>query len=378
MLRDIAFCYVCVTKISFVMKNIFSFAAVCTVSLLSVVRTDACTGITLKAEDGSLVLARTTEWGGSILNSSYVVSPRGHAFSSQTPDGSAGFAFTARYGYVGIAVESADMVVEGVNEAGLSAGLFFFPGYGKYEDYVPEYCSETLADMQFVSWVLASFSTVDEVMSEINRVRIVSLNSLIGTVHWRIADKSGRQVVLEIVDGTPKFYENKLGVLTNSPGFDWQMTNLNSYVNLFAGAAPDNVISGNVTLKPFGAGSGMLGIPGDVTPPSRFVRAAFMQTTAPESKTGYDAVMQGFLILSTFNIPVGLEHKKDDIPEGLMNATQWTAATDQKAMKFYYRTAWNSTIRCIDLTSIDFGKVKYQCRPLDNVKEEPVEFIKIK
>ena len=110
--------------------------------------------------------------------------------------------------------------------------------------------------------------------------------------------------MLEIVGGKPCFYENRLGVLTNSPGFEWQMTNLNNYVNLYAGTAEARKM-GDVQIASFGAGSGSLGIPGDVTPPSRFVRAAFYQTTAPLQTKAEDAVRQGFQILNNFDIPIG-------------------------------------------------------------------------
>lgn len=99
-------------------------------------------------------------------------------------------------------------------------------------------------------------------------VRVIAIDPRASTVHWRFAEPSGRQLVLEIVDGKCRFYENKLGVLTNSPDFEWQLTNLNNYVNLFPGTAPAQRL-GNLSLKSFGAGSGFLGIPGDVTPPSR-------------------------------------------------------------------------------------------------------------
>ena len=339
---------------------------------------DACTGIALTAKDGSRVVARTTEWGGSVLNSSYVVVPRGHRHVSFTPDGADGLTFTARYGYVGICTDQPQFVVEGMNETGLSAGLFFFPNYGGYVDYNPDNRENTLADMQFVSWVLASFSGIDEMKEAFSKIDIVSLDSRIGTVHWRISEPGGRMVVLECIDGRPVFYENSLGVLTNSPDFDWQMKNLNNYVNLYTGNVQPQELNGGVTLSQFGAGAGFLGIPGDATPPSRFVRAALYQNATPQAQTGEETVMQCFQILESFNIPIGLEHKKTDIPEGLPSATQWTVASDQSALRFYYRTAWNTTVRCIDLKSIDFGKVRFRTMPLDKVKEQPVEMIRVK
>ena len=90
-------------------------------------RTRACTGIALSAADGSYVQSRTIEWSRGVLRSQYVVIPRGQQLRSFTPTGANGLAFTARYGTVGLAVEQQEFIAEGINEAGLSAGLFFFP-----------------------------------------------------------------------------------------------------------------------------------------------------------------------------------------------------------------------------------------------------------
>lgn len=336
----------------------------------------ACTGITLKALDGSTVIARTTEWGGSILDSKYVIVPRNHKITALTQAGAQAMTFTSRYGFAGISVQQPEFVVDGMNEAGLAAGLFFFPGYGKYEDYSEEYASASIPDMQLVSWILASFQTVEETVNALESIHVVALSPEAQTVHWRVADTTGKEIVIEIVDGKTRIYDNPLGVLTNSPGFDWHILNLNNYVNLQAGTAAAQEIAEGVTLSSFGAGSSMLGIPGDVTPPSRFVRAAFYKATAPQYGTSAETVLQCFQILNNFDIPIGVEHPKGQIPEGLMSATQWTTASDLSARKFYYRTWVNSAIRCIDLSSIQFGKVKYQACPLDNTDSQPVEYIK--
>ena len=270
-----------------------------------------------------------------------------------------------------MAVELEDFVAEGLNEAGLSAGLFYFPNYGGYETYDPAKGETSISDLQLVPWMLAGFKTVDEVKEAIRGIHVVSSDPRASTAHWRIADASGRQVVLEIVDGKPCFYENPLGVLTNSPGFEWQMTNLNNYVNLFPGGAEKKQLDG-VTLSAFGAGSGFLGIPGDVTPPSRFVRAAFYQASSPVQATARKTVLQAFQILNNFDIPVGIEFPDGKVPADIPSATQWTSATDVRNLVFYYRTMWNSAIRSIDLKAIDFSKVKYRSSPVDEVKEQPI------
>ena len=359
------------------MKKIVLFLAAAVVSGLAAADADACTGISLAALDGSQVVARTVEWAATPMQCGYVVAPRGHSHQSYTPTGENGLKYKSVYGYVGIYTEYEPFVVEGVNETGLSAGLFFFPQYGDYAPYDSAHNSRTLCDMQFVSWVLSQFSSIDQVKEALEKIDLVTLNHKIGAVHWRIAEPDGRMVVLEVVGGVPHFYENTLGVLTNAPGFEWHMTNLNNYVNLEPGSAPDNKLKSGVTLKSLGHGSGMLGLPGDFTPPSRFVRAAFYQATSPVWSNGFETVLQAFHILNNFDIPIGSQHAEADIPKGMPSATQFTSATDQTALRLCYRTAWNSNIRCIDLKTIDFGSVKYQSHPLDKVQEQPVEMVEI-
>ena len=347
-------------------------------SLYYGVETYACTGIALSARDGSSVLARTVEWAATPMQCGYVVVPKGHGHRSFTPEGENGMEYVSRYGYVGIYTEYEPFVVEGVNEAGLSAGLFFFPNYGEYAPYRQADSLKTLCDMQLVSWILSQFASVEELKQAVADVNIVTLNHKIGSVHWRIAGPDGKVVVLEIVDGVPRFFDNDLGVLTNSPGFQWQMTNLDNYVNLRPGPASPYEMDGGVQLRTTGGGSGMLGLPGDFTPPSRFVRAAFFQSTAPKWDTGWETVVQAFHILNNFDVPIGVQLPHSQIPEGMYTATQFTSATDQKALRFYYRTSGNSMIRCIDLKDIDFSNVRYQSAPLDRTRSEPVEKIRIR
>ncbi|MCB6980488.1 linear amide C-N hydrolase [Bacteroides uniformis] len=334
----------------------------------------ACTGISLTARDGSYVQARTIEWSRGVLQSGYVIIPRGEQLTSFTPTGTNGLTFTVKYGVVGLTVVQKEFIAEGINEAGLSAGLFFFPRYGGYGTYDPAQNRRTLADLQVTEWMLSQFSSIDGIKEALSSVHVVGLEKE-SVVHWRIGEPSGRQVVLEIVGGVPHFYENEVGVLTNAPGFEWQLTNLNNYVNLYPGDASVRKLGG-ITLQPTGGNSGFLGIPGDATPPSRFVRAAFYRGTAPQRATGFDTVQQCFHLLNNFDIPIGIEHAQGDIPD-IPSATQWTSAIDLSNRKVYYKTAYNNSIRCIDLGTIDFSKVRYQSQPLDKMQEQPVEMVKI-
>lgn len=102
-----------------------------------------------------------------------------------------------------------------------------------------------------------------------------------------------------------------------------------------------------------------------MTPPSRFVRAAFFQTTAPRLETTGKTVEQAFHILNNFDIPIGVEFDDERQVPDIPSATQWTAVTDMANRRIYYRTMHNSNIRCIDLNKIRFDKVKYQSQLLD-------------
>jgi choloylglycine hydrolase len=341
-------------------------------------KAEACTGISMFAADGSYFQARTIEWAGTNLNSMYVVVPRNFSQTSFTPKGQNGMTFKSKYGYVGLAVHEKEFIAEGLNEAGLSAGLFYFPNYGSYKLYDEKYNSTTIADLQLVSWILSQFATVDEVKSNINKVRVVSLmggNGSEEAIHWRVGDNTGKQIVIEIEDGVVNIHDNPVGVLTNAPNFQWHLSNLGNYINMTPVNPPAHKM-GDFMVNPIGHGNGFLGLPGDFTPPSRFVRAAFFKTTAPMLPTAHETMLQCFHILNNFDIPIGMNFPKNEIPD-LPSATQWTSAIDLTNKVVYYKTFYNNAIRKIDLKDIDFSKVKYQYHALDNANSQEVESVSI-
>lgn len=330
---------------------------------------DSCTGITLQSNDGANIVARTVEWANGESPSDYLIVPEGFSKQSMLPDGTrGGMKYTALYGYVGLASE--DYVIEGLNEAGLSAGLFYFPKYGSYPKYDPAQKDVTISDTELVAWILGSFESVEDVISALSVIRVVSTDSRAENLHWRVADKFGRQIVIEYINGIPMVHDNKLGVLTNSPAYDWHITNLNNYINLQPGIINAHEF-GDITLSPIGHGSGLLGLPGDMTPPSRFVRAAFYQTSAPVLESAEAAVNQAFVILKAMTIPIGSQFSdKTKIPN-IPSATQWTSVSDTMNNKIYYTTMYNPIVRKIDLNNIDFTSVNYQKHPLDTDKKMP-------
>lgn len=358
------------------MKNLFLLVIIMT-TVFSLPRAEACTGITLTTIDSTMVTARTIEWAAEPLNAMYVIVPRGQKQRSWLPDGTLkGKTFVAEYGYVGIAVENDAFIMEGINEAGLAAGLFYFPEYGEYMPYKEADKSMCVSDMQFVSWVLSTCTSIDEMLALMPTIRVVGIDPRASTVHWRVSEESGRQVVVEIVNQQVIVYENPLGVLTNSPELTWHLTNLNNYVNLVSGSIYQREI-GSLDLRAFGGGSGLHGLPGDMTPSSRFVRAAFFQSTAPRLEKPEHTVVQAFHLLNNFDIPIGIQFTDSDLVPNMPSATQITIATDLKNRRLYYRTMYNSSIRCIDMHTIDFDRVEFQANPLEKSREEQIEYVEI-
>lgn len=333
---------------------------------------NACTGITMTSKDNSVVVARTVDWAGSKMNNMYVIVPRGHSEQSLLPNGTMdGARFTAKYGFVGLGMQQPEFVVDGTNEAGLSAALFYFPDYGKYQPYSPTSRANSLADFQVVSWILSQFSTIAEVKEAIDNINIINIDPTASTVHWRITEPNGHQVVLEIVNGIPHFYENPLGVIANSPGLPWHLTNLNNYINIHSGTM-EPVKFGPITLRSLSHGTGLLGLPGDFSSPSRFIRMAFFKNYAIPQSTGFDTAMQSFHLLNNVDVPFGTAFKTGTATFDMPSATQWTIATDITNKVIYYHTMYNRTIRRIDMNKIDFTNIPFQYHPLDKTQSETI------
>jgi len=346
--------------------------AVLIACIATVPNADACTGITMKSKDNSVVVARTVDWSGSAMNNMYVIVPRGHNAQSLLPDGTTGgLRFTAKYGFVGLGMQQPEFVVDGTNEAGLSAALFYFPNYGKYQPYSPATKANSLADFQVVSWILSQFSTIAEVKDAIDNINIINIDPTASTVHWRITEPNGHQVVLEIVNGIPHFYENPLGVIANAPGLPWHLTNLNNYINIRSGTE-DPVKFGPITLRSLSHGTGLLGLPGDFSSPSRFVRMAFFKNYAIPQETGFDTAMQSFHLLNNVDVPFGTAFKTGTAKFDMPSSTQWTIATDITNKVIYYHTMYNRALRRIDMNKIDFANVPFQYHPLDKTQSETI------
>ena len=334
--------------------------------LLSPSRSAACTGISLTAQDGSVIAARTVEWAlGDAQHNRIAVFPRRQAFTAQAPAGARGMAWTGQYGFVTLTAYGQPYGPDGLNEAGLYVGLYYLPGYAEYCPYDAAQAARSLSIGDFMQWTLSTCRTVAEVRERLPKVRVVQVDDerfggAALPFHCKFSDPTGASIVVEFVaGGQVKVYDAFLGVITNSPTYDWHLTNLRNYLHLTP--APRSPLTvGNLQLSPLGAGSGLAGMPGDYTPPSRFVRAAALTASARPLASATDAVFEAFRILDSVNLPLGALAPTGKIAPDIESGTQITTACDLKNRIFYYHTMQNRQVRKIDLARLDFDRIQAQ------------------
>jgi choloylglycine hydrolase len=343
----------------------------------------ACTGISLKSEDGAVIAARTVEWAlDDAQHDTLVVFPRGHAFKALTPGGENGLEWNGTYGFVSLTAYGQEYGPDAMNEVGLYVGVYYFPGYASFAPYDEALANRSMSVGDFMRWMLSSFKSVAEVKAHLNEVLVVNVaDPRFGGAplpfHWKIADETGAAIVVEIVEnGQVKVYDALLGVITNSPEYSWHLSNLRNYIGL-TGEPKQSIILDGRQFTPFGGGSGLMGLPGDFTPPSRFVRAMALTASARPLATAKDAVFEAFRILDNFNVPVGVTASQDKIAHDIAGATQITTASDLTNRILYFHTMDNRQIQMLDLTKIDFSTVKQQTLTQGAVREQTIREIEL-
>lgn len=338
----------------------------------------ACTGVTLKANDGAVVFGRTLEWGSFDLKSRLVIIPRGYEYKSQLENGQTGFTWKTIYGAVGIDALEEDYLLDGMNEQGLVVNVFYHPGFAEYPAFDPSLAEKTINSLDLCQYLLTTCTNIAEVKKALAGVRIVGvLEPALGIaapIHLIVTEPNKKAIVIEFTKGQVLVHEAPLGVITNAPNYDWHTTNLRNYVNLSPVALPDKKLE-DLDFKALGGGSGMIGLPGDFTPPSRFVRAVAFGQTARATATGPETMYELFRILDNFNVPLGAAEGHGAAKTGgLRSATLWTSAYDTKNLVLQYHTMNNRRVRQVDLKKIDFTKpTTLQRLPLDKVKAQDID-----
>lgn len=343
-------------------KNLLVFIIGATILVQAATLSQACTGIKLKADDGSIVTGRTMEFGMKAPTALSVV-PRGTEATAMGPNGKPGLKWKSTYATVGVcAWGQPKWYVEGLNEKGLAAGVFYMPGFGKYQTAKAGEESRSISQNDHIYYVLSTSASVDEALKALDKVVVVGADADPAIVpdpamraampfHMRITDAGGRSVVVEYTARGVQVYENPLGVITNAPTFDWHLLNMHNYVNLRVNDVPPVEFEGK-TISAFGMGSGLRGLPGDSTPPSRFVRAAIYSLNVVPGKTAGEAVSQAWHTLHLFDIPSGISGSK--VKDAMVyDTTQWTSVTDQRNLRFYFNNYDDYRVRMVDLKRVN-------------------------
>lgn len=303
-----------------------------------------CTGVRLNARNGAVVCGRTLEFGQD-LESTALVIPRNFQFSGVALNDQKGLQWTSRYAVAGINAFHKNEVIDGVNEAGLAGGLFYFPGFAQYQETAAADVKNSIAPWQLLTWILTQFSTIAEIKKTLPTIKVAQTVygpwGAIPPVHAIVYEPSGASLVIEYTKAGLNMFDNPLGVITNAPTFDWHLINLRNYLFL----SPENVPVKDHAIA-LGQGSGMLGLPGDFTPPSRFVRAVAFSQSVFEAETEDGALKTLFHILNLFDIPKGVV--RDEACK-CGDYTQWTSAYDLKNRRYYWHTYDNPQLYTIDL-----------------------------
>ena len=354
-------------------KTKMMFFTILWMFLLSPLPADSCTVFRLKAHDGTIIVGRSMEFAVDLKYDAIVV-PRSKAYASPATNGKEGLAWKTRYGYVGIASFGMDYgLSDGMNEKGLAIGVLWFESDMKWQDVAPGESKCALAQVVVGDWILGNFVSVEDVKREIQKLKVFKYTDpktkISPTVHFIVYDANGGCIVIEYEDGMGNIYDNPLGIMTNAPRFPWQLTNLRQYVGMTSEKPEPYQISGFI-FPATGHGSGMFGLPGDLTPPSRFVRLAVLTRFSDIQPDAERTLNLAQHIINTFDIPFGLV--TDTLPDKktvLKESTQWVTFRDLTKRIVYFRTYDNQNLRKIDLNKLDFSGTAVKRIPMFGTSE---------
>jgi len=326
----------------------------------------ACTIFRLKAADGSMIVTRSMEFSVD-LHYDIIVVPRHKLFISPFMPGKNGLTWSARYGYVGVASMGLEFgVSDGMNEKGLALGLLWYETDMQWQKVTPADSNCALASAMLSDWLLGSFATVDDLRNALGVVKVFNYTDSVRlkaplTVHYIVYDTTGGCIVIEFDQGICHIYDNPLGIMTNAPSFPWQMNNLRQYLGM-NNANPLAYQIPGMTLRPTGHGEGMIGLPGDYTPPSRFVRLGVFLRFVDQQPDAIHNLTLAQHVINSFAIPLGMIVDKDQDGKVIASeSTQWVTFRDLTHRIIYFKTYDNQTLRKIDLNKIDFssGEIKH-------------------
>lgn len=304
-----------------------------------------CTNLMIKGSKGQVVSARTMDFGIKFdVNLVKVPQKDDH------------FGFVAVRQLPRWLDEKLGITTDGMNEKGLSGALLWLP----CTEY--PFDEEGIFFGEFIDYVLGRYDSVTKLLEDINSgtVHVVNkiplLNKLAPT-HFIFTDTSGKSLIVEFEDNQMKTYTPKNGVMTNAPFYPEQLENLANYSGLTF-RNTDQTICANHHAAQETNGSGMIGLPGDATPKSRFVKASkFSEVNVPDDSTQADMVTQAWQVLETFQVPIGtiIKMNKDENAD----YTQWCVVREHAGfgeINYYYYSMNNPTLNKIAMDKVNWAK----------------------
>lgn len=258
----------------------------------------------------------------------------------------------SHYAMIGMAivVEDYPLYYDAINEKGLGMAGLNFPGNA---DYKPEMAdADNIAPFEFIPWILGQCTNINEVKKLLTTINLVNINFSerfpLSPLHWIIADQKQSITVESVAEGL-KIYDNPVGILTNNPTFDYHMMNLNNYMGL-SNRNPHNTFSDQLKLQTYSRGMGTLGLPGDLSSASRFIKAAYIKMNSVSGDTESESISQFFHILDSVAQQRGCVIVGDKTDYEI---TFYSSCCNVDRGIYYYTTYENSQITAVDMWKED-------------------------
>lgn len=271
---------------------------------------------------------------------------------------------------IGVAttVDGYPLYYDATNEAGLSMAGLNFPGNAHYPPEAPD--KDNVSPFEFIPYILGQCATIPQARLLLARINLAAMpfsDALpLSPLHWLIADRSEAIVVEPMADGL-HIHDNPVGVLTNNPPFPYHLNNLSNYRAL-SSQTPENRFAPALELPVYSRGMGGLGLPGDLSSPSRFVRAAFMKAHSLCGNGEAESVTQFFHILSS------VRHVRGSVMvEGKPEITVYSSCCNTDKGIYYYTTYENSRITAVDMRKEDLSSDALAAWPL--VRAQQIDHI---
>ena len=268
---------------------------------------------------------------------------------------------TNHYAIIGMATVDCGypLYFDGTNECGLSMAGLYFPGNAVY---LPEaQGKDNITPFEFIPWILAQCKNINEAVAAVQNINLVKIpyndKYPLSPLHWIIADRES-SVTVEPAKNGVEIYNNPVGVLTNNPPFKFHLHNLANYINLTRDE-PTNRFAQELEIKPYSKGMGAIGLPGDLSSASRFVRAAFTKLNSVCKPSESSSVSQFFHILDSVAQFRGCVKTADGYEKTIYSSC---CNTDEGI--YYYKTYENSQITGVSLNNTELNGSKLLEFPL--------------